>query len=171
MGGFAPEILAPGGAQTAACNCSAFSAALLRGGLAEASQKWDNPQVRRVPATGEKPLHWIGSSKRNFLSFPATIKEDMGNALGLAQFGGTAPTAKPWKGLGPGVLEVVESHEGNAYRAVYTVRFEQAVYVLHAFQKKSPSGIRTAKRDVALITERLKTAEKDHKEHYGKPKR
>ena len=77
----------------------------------------------------------------------------MGNALGIAQFGGTAPTAKPWKGLGPGVLEVVESH------------------VLHAFQKKSPSGIRTAKRDVDLITERLKAAKKDHEEQYGKSKR
>ncbi len=51
----------------------------------------------------------------------------MGNALGIAQFGGTAPTAKPWKGLGPGVMEIVESHAGNAYRAVYTVRFEKAV--------------------------------------------
>jgi phage-related protein len=60
------------------------------------------------------------------LSFPAAVKEDMGNALGIAQFGGIAPTAKPWKGLGPGVLEIVESHEGNAYRAVYTVRFEKA---------------------------------------------
>ena len=86
-------------------------------------------------------------------------------------FGGTAPTAKPWKGLGPGVLEIVESHDGNAYRAVYTVRFEKAVYVLHAFQKKSPSGIRTAKRHVDLVAERLKTAESDYEEHYGKPKR
>ena len=107
--------------------------------------------MRRVLAADEKPLHWIGSSKRDFLSFPAAVKEDMGNALGIAQFGGTAPTAKPWKGLGPGVLEVVESDDGNAYRAVYTVRFEKAVYVLHAFQKKSPSGIRTAKRDVDLV--------------------
>ena len=128
-------------------------------------------EVRRVLAADEKPLHWVGSSKRDFLSFPAAVKEDMGNALGIAQFGGTAPTAKPWKGLGPGVLEVVESHDGNAYRAVYTVRFEKAVYVLHAFQKKSPSGIRTAKRDVDLVAERLKTAERDHEEHYGKPKR
>jgi predicted XRE-type DNA-binding protein len=76
--------------------------------------------VGRVLAPDEKPLHWVGSSKRDFLSFPATAKEDMGNALGVAQFGGTAPTAKPWKGLGPGVLEIVESHDGNAYRAVYT---------------------------------------------------
>src|SRR5438105_588720 len=83
----------------------------------------------------------VRSSKRDFLSFPVEVKEDMGNALGIAQFGGTAPTAKPWKGLGPGVLEIAESHDGNAYRAVYTVRFAKAVYVLHAFQKKSPSGI------------------------------
>ena len=71
--------------------------------------------MRRVLAADEKPLHWVGSSKRDFLSFPAAIKEDMGNALGIAQFGGTAPTAKPWKGLGSGVLEIVESHEGNAF--------------------------------------------------------
>ena len=77
--------------------------------------------MRRVLAADEKPLHWVGSSKRDFLSFPGAVKEDMGNVLGIAQFGGIAPTAKPWKGLGPGVLEVVESHDGNAYRAVYTV--------------------------------------------------
>lgn len=69
--------------------------------------------MRRVLAADEKPLHWVGSSKRDFLSFPAAVKEDMGNALGIAQFGGTAPTAKPWKGLGSGVLEVVESHDGT----------------------------------------------------------
>ena len=76
------------------------------------------------------------------------------------------------RSLGRGlVLEVVESHDGNAYRAGYTVRFEKAVYVLHAFQKKSPSGIRTAKRDVDLVAERLKTAERDYEEHHGKQKR
>jgi phage-related protein len=69
------------------------------------------------------------------------------------------------------VFEIVESHDGNAYRAVYTVRFGKAVYVLHAFQKKSPSGIRTSKRDVDLVAERLKTAARDYEEHYGKPKR
>ena len=126
--------------------------------------------MRRVLANGEKPLHWVASSKHDFLSFPDVVKEDMGNALGIAQFGGTAPTAKPWKGLGPGVLEVVESHDG-AYRAVYTVRFDKAVYVLHAFQKKSPSGIRTAKRDVELVAQRVKMAQDDYEEHYGKPKR
>jgi phage-related protein len=122
-------------------------------------------------ALGERPLHWVGSAKRDFLTFPREVKEDMGNALGIAQFGGTAPTAKPWRGLGPGLLEVVESHDGNAYRAVYTVRFERALYVLHAFQKKSPSGIRTARRDVELVAERVKTAEKDHQERYGHSKR
>ena len=74
-------------------------------------------------------------------------------------------------GLGAGVLELVESREGNAYRAVYTVRFEKAVYVLHAFQKKSPSGVRTARTDVALVARRLKAAQRDYEGSYGKPKR
>jgi phage-related protein len=127
-------------------------------------------KVRRVLAADERPA--LGRIlQARFLELSGGGQGGMGNALGIAQFGGTAPTAKPWKGLGPGVLEIVESHDGNAYRAVYTVRFEKAVYVLHAFQKKSPSGIRTAKRDVDLIAERLKTAERDHEEHYGKPKR
>jgi phage-related protein len=69
------------------------------------------------------------------------------------------------------VLELVESHDGNAYRAVYTVRFVEAVYVLHAFQKKSPSGIRTAKTDVELVEERLKRAQRDYEEQYGKATR
>jgi phage-related protein len=126
--------------------------------------------VRRLLAAGEKPLHWVGSSKRDFLEFPQPVLDDMGNALGIAQFGGTAPTAKPWKGLGPGVMEIVESHHGNAYRAVYTVRFEKAVYVLHAFQKKSPTGVRTAKRDVDLVAQRLRIARHDYEEHHGKTK-
>jgi phage-related protein len=83
--------------------------------------------MRPVLAPDEKPLHWVGASKRGFLGFPDAVRQDMGNALGIAQFGGTAPTAKPWKGLGPGVLEIVESYQGDAYRAVYTVRFEKAI--------------------------------------------
>lgn len=105
------------------------------------------------------------------MEFPQPVQDDMGNALGIAQFGGTAPTAKPWKGLGPGVMEIVESHHGEAYRAIYTVRFEKAVYVLHAFQKKSPSGMRTAKRDVDLVAQRLRVARQDYEEHHGKTKR
>ena len=127
--------------------------------------------MRRVLAADEKPLHWVGSAKCDFLSFPAPVKDDMGSALGIAQFGGTAPAAKPWKGLGPGVLEIVESHEGNAFRAVYTACFEKAIYVLRAFQKKSPSGIRTAKRDVDLVEQRLKQAQRDYEERYGKTTR
>ncbi|HEY7609538.1 MAG TPA: type II toxin-antitoxin system RelE/ParE family toxin [Alphaproteobacteria bacterium] len=92
--------------------------------------------------TGEKPLHWVGSSKRDLLALPAPVVSAIGYALGLAQFGGTHPAAKPWKGLGPGVFELVEDFDGNAYRAVYTVRFARAIYVLHAFQKKSPKGSR-----------------------------
>jgi phage-related protein len=95
----------------------------------------------------------------------------MGNALGMAQFGGRHPSAKPWKGRGPGVFEVVEDHGGNSYRAVYTVRFRDMVYVLHAFQKKSPQGIKTAQVDVDLIERRLKAAQQDCEARYGKPKR
>ena len=86
----------------------------------------------------------------------------MGYALGVAQLGGKHPCAKPWKGEGPAVLEIVESYDGNAFRAVYTVRFEGAVYVLHAFQKKSPSGIRTAQADVDLVRGRLKQARESY---------
>ncbi|MFC3322901.1 type II toxin-antitoxin system RelE/ParE family toxin [Mesorhizobium cantuariense] len=117
---------------------------------------------------GEKPLHWVGSSKRDFLAFPDPVKSDMGYALGLAQLGGKHPHAKPWKGEGAGVFEVVESHDGDTYRAVYTVRFEGVVYVLHAFQKKSPSGKRTATTDVDLIGERLKRAREDHEARQGR---
>jgi phage-related protein len=86
----------------------------------------------------------------------------MGYALGVAQYGGKHSQAKPWKGEGPGIFEIVEYHEGDAYRAIYTVRFENAIYVLHAFQKKSPSGRRTAQGDIALIGERLKRAREDY---------
>ena len=78
--------------------------------------------------------------------------------------------AKPWKGEGPGVFEIVEDHRGDAYRAVYTVRFTEAVYVLHCFQKKSPSGIRTARNDQQRIHGRLKVAMKDYEVRYGRKK-
>ena len=95
----------------------------------------------------------------------------MGNALGLAQFGGKHPSAKPWKGQGPGVFELVEDHDGDAYRAVYTVRFREVAYVLHAFQKKSPKGIKTARVDIDLVERRLKVAQQDYEARYGTPKR
>jgi phage-related protein len=80
----------------------------------------------------------------------------------VAQFGGKSDCAKPWRGDGSGVLEVVDSFDGNAYRAVYTVRFAHSIYVLHAFQKKSKQGISTPQRDVALVKSRLASATADH---------
>ncbi len=127
--------------------------------------------MARTSSKGEKPLDWVGSSKKDFLGFPEPVKDEMGNALGLAQFGGKHPSAKPWKGQGSGVFEVVEDHDGDTYRAVYTVRFKEVVYVLHAFQKKSPKGIKTAQVDVNLVERRLKLAQQDYKARYGKPKR
>jgi phage-related protein len=126
--------------------------------------------MARTLTPGEKPLDWIGSSKRDFLRFPEPVKDEIGNALGIAQFGGKHPAAKPWKGRGPGVLEVVEDHDGDTYRAVYTVRFREVVYVLHAFQKKSPKGIKTAQSDVDLVEQRLKVARQDYERRYDKPK-
>ena len=120
----------------------------------------------RVP--GEKPLFWVGSSKVDLLAFPEPVKDDVGTALSVAQFGGRHPSAKNWKGQGTGVFEVVEDHRGDTYRAVYTVKFAGAVYVLHAFQKKSPSGIRTARKDVELIARRLDQAKSDYEARYDK---
>lgn len=113
-------------------------------------------------AARQRPLHWVASSKKDYQSFPDQVQSDMGFALGLAQLGGKHPQAKAWKGEGPGVLEIVEDFRGDTYRAVYTVRFAGAVYVLHAFQKKSKAGIKTPLEDVRLIHERLQRAQ----QHY-----
>jgi phage-related protein len=119
----------------------------------------------------ERPLDWIGSSRGDYARFPDQVQDVMGYALSVAQSGATHGSAKPWKGQGPGVFEIVEHFDGNTYRAVYTVKFAEVVYVLHAFQKKSPSGIRTAKTDVALIAERLKQAKEDYERTYrGHPR-
>ncbi len=122
-------------------------------------------RLKRVP--GEKLLFWVGSSKRDLLTFPDAVIDEMGTALSVAQFGGKHPKAKPWKGQGAGVFEFVEDHRGDTYRSVYTVRFQNAVYVLHAFQKKSPSGIQTAKRDIEFIGRRLREARLDYETRYG----
>ena len=122
--------------------------------------------ARNAAAAGERPLYWVGSSRKDLLAFPEIVKDHLGVALSVAQFGGKHPDAKPWKGDGPGVLEIVEDHFGDTWRAVYTVRFEKAVYVLHVFQKKSPKGARTARRDAELVAERLKQATGDYEERY-----
>jgi phage-related protein len=123
--------------------------------------------MTRLPVPGEKPLYWVGSSLKNLLAFPPEVQTSVGFALSAAQFGGKHPSAKPWKGEGPGVLEIVSNYDGDTFRAVYTVRFSDAVYVLHAFQKKSPRGIATRLSDVALIHERLKVARQDYEERHG----
>jgi phage-related protein len=126
--------------------------------------------TRPKRVAGEKPLFWTGSSKEDLLAFPEAVIDEIGTALSVAQFGGKHPSAKSWRGEGPGVFEVVEDHRADTYRAVYTVKFEAAVYVLHAFQKKSPSGIKTARKDVELIARRLKEARADYKVRYAKEK-
>jgi phage-related protein len=103
-----------------------------------------------------KLLYWEGSSKKDFKEFPVPVQKDMGVSLFVVQLGGTPDSAKPWKGLGSGVYELVEDHRGDTFRAIYTVKIGDAVHVLHAFQKKSKSGIATPQPDVELIEKRLK---------------
>jgi phage-related protein len=112
-----------------------------------------------------KPLFWMGSSRHDMREFPADVCYLMGFALWQAQLGLKHRDAKVLKGFGgAGVLEVVEDHDGNTYRAVYTVKFAGAVYVLHVFQKKSKKGIKTPVADLNIIRQRLKTAEEHHEE-------
>jgi phage-related protein len=120
-----------------------------------------------TPSLSRKPLEWVASSLKDLRAFPEEVQDVMGFALDMAQAGLKHPDAKPLKGSafkGAGVLEVVEDHDGDTYRAIYTVRFEGVVYVLDAFQKKAKHGIATPKADIDRIKTRLKAAE----EHYAK---
>lgn len=104
-----------------------------------------------------KPLVWEGNSKGELLKFPRDVQRDIGYALYRAQCGNKHPSAKPLKGFrGAGVLEIVENYDRDAYRAVYTVKFANAVYVLHVFQKKSKRGIQTPRRELKIIEANLK---------------
>ena len=108
----------------------------------------------------EKPLEWIASSHKDLMALPPNVRRRFGYALSLAQMGDQDDSAKVLKGFGgAGVLEVVEDAGGGTYRAVYTVKFVEAVFVLHCFQKKSKSGIATPKADMDIIRARLKVAE------------
>jgi len=109
----------------------------------------------------EKPLEWIASSYKDLLTLPEKVRKTFGYALAQAQMGQRADAAKVLKGFGDaGILEVIEDDSGGTYRAVYTVRFAEAVFVLHCFQKKSKSGIATPKPDMDTIRQRLKIAER-----------
>ena len=113
----------------------------------------------------EKPLIWIGSSKKDLMVLPTKVRKFFGHALDFAQRGDRHDSAKVLKGFGgAGILEVVEDDVDGTYRAVYTVRFKAAVFVLHCFQKKSKSGIATPKEDIEIIRARLKVAEAIAKE-------
>ena len=112
-----------------------------------------------------KPVIWIGSSRRDLREMPQQVRRDIGQALYAAQQGVTDPAAKPLKGFGGArVMEIVERYRTDAYRAVYTVHFENAVYVLHVFQKKSKSGIATPRHEIELIRRRLAEAERHYRE-------
>jgi phage-related protein len=122
-----------------------------------------------------KPLNrdiiYLGSTEKDANKLPEEVKELFSYALIVARAGGEHEDAKPLKGFGGrGVMEVVADDRSGTYREVYTVRFEEAIYVLHIFQKKSKKGIATSKQDIELIKQRLKWAEALHKEKYGKKK-
>jgi phage-related protein len=105
-----------------------------------------------------RPVIWLGDSLRELKTFPGAVQDELGYAIYLAQCEQKHVSAKPLKGLGSGVLEVVSDHRGDTFRSVYTVRFADRVFVLHTFQKKSKSGAATPKPDIDLITHRLKQA-------------
>ena len=102
------------------------------------------------------------------MDFPESLKDESEPLLVSRSLAGSIRKRKPWKGEGPGVLEIVSDHRGDTYRSVYTVKFEHAIYVLHAFQKKSPKGRKTSQSDVDLISHRLRIANEDYEARYGK---
>jgi len=112
-----------------------------------------------------RPVVWIGSSREDLRAMPPQVRKDIGQALYAAQQGETDPAAKPLKGFGgTRVMEIVERHRTDAFRAVYTAHFAEAIYVLHVFQKKSKHGIATPKPDMELIRRRFAEAERLHRE-------
>jgi phage-related protein len=125
----------------------------------------------RSLARPARPLIWVGSSKRDYREFPRAVQEEFGFELFLAQTGQHPPSAKPLKGMTSGTFELTGEFAGDAYRTVYVVRFSEAVYVLHAFKKKSKHGIATPKSDIELIRHRLRDAAIDYSERFGQEKK
>ena len=107
---------------------------------------------------GTKGIKWIGDSREQVRSFPKPARKIVGEALSAAQSGLKHIDAKPLRGVSSGVFEISARYNTNAYRAVYTVKLGENIYVLHAFQKKSIRGIRTPKKEIDLIKQRLKMA-------------
>jgi phage-related protein len=108
-----------------------------------------------------KPVVWVGSSRKDLREFPDVVQDHMGYALYVAQQGGKHRDTKPLSGFGgAGVVEIIKDYRGDTFRAVYTLRYQGAVYVLHAFQKKSKAGRETPRRDMELIKQRLREAER-----------
>ncbi|MDC0738493.1 type II toxin-antitoxin system RelE/ParE family toxin [Cognatishimia sp. SS12] len=120
--------------------------------------------IRKKSKPDLKPCRWVGSSQKDMRAFPTAVRKEMGTALMYAQGGGRAGNVKTLSGMGSGVLEVVDDHDGDTYRCVYLLRLKGVVYILHAFQKKSKSGIKTPPQDKKLIKSRIKLAENDYEE-------
>lgn len=119
--------------------------------------------IRMVDRT--KPVLWVGSSRGDLRALPQEVRRNIGKALYAAQQGETDPAAKPLKGFGgTRAMEIVERFRTDTYRAVYSARFENAVYVLHVFQKKAKKGMATAKHEIDLIRKRLAEAERHYRE-------
>jgi phage-related protein len=130
------------------------------------------PKLASTSRINMKPLEWVASSKKDLIAMPDPVQDNFGFALYQAQIGEKHDDAKPLKGFkGSGVLEIVDDFDGDTYRAVYTVRFAEVVYVLHVFQKKSKRGIATPKQDIELIEQRLKTAQEHYQTTYDNQSR
>ncbi len=119
-------------------------------------------------ATPRKPVHFVGSSLKDLRALPEPVRGSFGRLLLDVQYGDTPYGAKPLRGFGgASVLELIEDHDAGTYRAVFTVRFAPAVYVLHVFQKKSRKGIATTRHDIALVRRRCELARQHFQEHYA----
>ena len=128
----------------------------------------DPKRVVRLELASLRPIVWGPRTLDELRQFPKKVKREFGRALQFAQAGDKHPAAKPLRGFGGGsILEIVEDYDRGSYRAVYTVRFKEAVYILHVFQKKSKEGIATTRSDVNLIKERLKWATQNHAKKSG----
>lgn len=128
----------------------------------------DLPYSRERPP--RRPLHFVASSRKDLQDLPGPVQDAFGKLLLDAQSGGTPYGAKPLKGFGSaGVLELIEDYDRSTYRAVYTVNFPNAVYVLHVFQKKAMRGIATPRQELEVIRWRYEQAERHYREHYGDP--